>query len=74
LRHGEWASLEAAEGMVAYVRRDGPDRRAVVINFSEESRPLPPAVAHWPVEVVSDPRSAGPGWLSSDQALLLNPT
>jgi alpha-glucosidase len=61
LRRGEWIPLEGAEGTLAYLRREGSDRRAVVINFSSEARPRPASVASWRVEVASDGRSAPVG-------------
>jgi alpha-glucosidase len=81
LRRGEWVPLDTAEGTLAYLRRDGTDRRAVVVNFSSEPRPRPDLLATWRVEVASDQRSAStaPGdgaavaWLAPDQALLLSP-
>ena len=83
LRRGQWIPLESAEGTLAYLRLAGADRRAVVINFSSEPRPLPGLVASWRVEVASDERTGAAGagngagtgpWLAPDQGVLLSPT
>ena len=70
LRHGSWSALAAPEGMLAYLRTEGEDRRAVVVNFTTTPLPLPSSLTGggWVVEVASagPDRGVGGGWGAGD--------
>jgi alpha-glucosidase len=53
LATGSWAAIEAPAGVLAYERRHGDDRRAVVVNFTAEPVDLH-LEERWRVEVDSD--------------------
>jgi alpha-glucosidase len=76
LRTGAWRGLPVAEDVVlAYERREGDDRRAVLVNFS--SRAAEAALDRsWLVEVDTEGKTEGEafaGRLSGDQAVVLRP-
>jgi alpha-glucosidase len=75
LQVGDWSPLPAPDGVLAYERVAGDDRRVVAINFT--TQPVdwdpPPDLA---VEVSTDPTAeAGPArpTLSPDEAVILRP-
>ena len=75
LRLGAFALLPAPEGVLAYERRLGDDRRAVVVNFAS-TECTAPLEGNWRVEVGSDGRGEGhayEGRLGPDQAVILHP-
>ena len=75
LCQGSVALLDAPDGVVAFERRQGDDRRAVLVNFTSS----PAAVdlpGHWVVEVDSGGGVEGArfdGRLAGDQAVVLAP-
>jgi alpha-glucosidase len=73
LHAGDLALLPAPEGVLAYARTDGADRRLVLVNFTDEVRS---ADARGVVEIASDGAGEGDafrGALAPSQALLLRP-
>ena len=59
--------------MLAFRRDDGPDARAVIVNFSDSARDVP-LEGEWQVEVASDgdgEDAAYTGRVAADRALLL---
>ncbi len=73
LRLGEWRPFEAPEGVLAYERSRGADRRVVLVNFSAAAARV---AARGAIEVASDGcGEGGPfgGTLEPDQALILKP-
>jgi alpha-glucosidase len=88
LHLGAWMALETPAGVLGYLRTgpDSEDRRAVLINFSDEAVDVaavvpeaaaaPPPGSDWWVEVASDRQGEGgewPGRLGPTQAVLLQP-
>jgi alpha-glucosidase len=77
LRHGSWSPLAAPDGMLAYLRTDGDDRRAVAVNFTGAALALPSPLADgaWSVEVTSagEAVDAHGGGLAGDSAVILVP-
>jgi alpha-glucosidase len=83
LSAGSFAWLPGApEGVLAYLRHEGGDRRAVMVNFTPVPAavaPAPDAVApdgRWLVEVASDGEGEGDAWrgtLGPDRAVVLRP-
>ena len=75
LRLGGFDFLPSPEGVLAYTRRDGDDRRVVVVNFT--GSPADVAVdGAWTVEVSSAGRGEGDaygGSLGADEAVILRP-
>lgn len=53
LQRGDWAWLESPEGTLAYERKAAGDRRAVIINFTDDALQVP-LDGPWQVEVASD--------------------
>ena len=53
LRLGEWKWLPSVEGALAYVRQFGGDRRAVIVNFTDEEVRVP-LDGPWQVDIASD--------------------
>jgi alpha-glucosidase len=73
LRLGSWTPLPTPDGVLAYRRELGSDRRAVVVNFTSVARELSLADS-WRIEVASDGAAEGeafPDRVAADQALLL---
>jgi alpha-glucosidase len=71
LRFGDLSVLDSADGVLAYERVDGDDRRVVLINFTSEPKPVD---AKGTVEVSSTGDGEGhpfTGTLESDQAVVL---
>ncbi|MBA2750696.1 MAG: alpha-glucosidase C-terminal domain-containing protein [Actinobacteria bacterium] len=75
LRLGSWSPLPSPHGVLAYEREADGDRRAVVVNFTDEAvevdLPEP-----WSVQVASDGSGEGEryeGVAGASQALLLSP-
>ena len=75
LATGSWAVVESPAGVLAYERRQGEDRRAVVVNFTAE-----PVDVHlpgsWQVEVDSDGLVEGEVFrsrLAGNAAVVLRP-
>lgn len=79
LRLGEWRALPGPQGVLAYERRHGGDRRVVIVNFTEQPQTVSLDVA-LTVEVASDGAGEGVpflGRVGPDQAIVLrnvNPT
>ncbi len=76
LRLGSFAWLPAPEGVLAWRREHGADRRVVLVNFGTEpaASPVPGA---WRVDVSSDgagEKAPYPGRLAPDQALVMSPS
>ena len=72
LRWGAWEALPTCAGVLAGLRTHGEDRRAILVNFTDEPRELALA-GSWTVEVASH-GAAGEryeGALLPDQALVL---
>jgi alpha-glucosidase len=77
LSRGAWTRLQSHPDVLAYVRSDADDMRAVVVNFRDGS--LEPEVPElrgtpWAVQVSSVPGRAGRRWdelLGPDEAVLL---
>ena len=72
---GEWEWLPSVEGALAYVRRLGGDRRAVIVNFTDEQLRVP-LDEPWQVEIASDGAGEGKpysGIVAPSAALLLRP-
>lgn len=70
---GGCALLDAADGVLAYERVEGEDRRVVVVNFTGETRPLD---VPGTVRVASDGVGEGgstPAELGPDRALVIEP-
>jgi alpha-glucosidase len=75
LATGSWAAIEAPAGVLAYERRHGDDRRAVVVNFTAEPVDLH-LEERWRVEVDSDGLVEGEVFRSSlpgNAAVVLTP-
>ncbi len=76
LRTGSVTLLPAPEGVVAFERREGDDRRAVLVNFTD--RPATVALdGSWAVEVASNGKGEGEGFaapLGGDVAVILRPS
>jgi alpha-glucosidase len=53
LQRGDWKWLASPEGVLAYVREADGDRRAVIINFTDEAVHAP-LEQNWRVEVASN--------------------
>lgn len=78
---GSWDPLPSPEGVLAYARRAGPDRRVVLVNYTPAAteigvRPLGAGEGAWRVEVASDGEEEGApfrGRLGPDQAVVLTP-
>jgi alpha-glucosidase len=76
LRSGSWEPRPAPEGVLAY-ERNAPDRadsRTILVNFTEQTRPVPVRLTDPTVEVASDAVGEGlpyHGTLAPDQALIL---
>ncbi|HEY5153150.1 MAG TPA: alpha-amylase family glycosyl hydrolase [Acidimicrobiales bacterium] len=77
LRAGSLTLLDdVAEGVLAYIREGGDDRRAVVINFTDQALDCIHPALTGTVEVASDGVGEGApfsGVLGPDQALVLRP-
>jgi alpha-glucosidase len=75
LRRGEWKWLASPEGTLAYEREAAGDRRAVIINFTDEAVQAP-LEGNWRVEVASDGIGEGKpfgGTVAPSAGLLLAP-
>jgi len=73
LQVGEWIDRDAPDGVLAYERVAGADRRLVLVNFTREAKAIPVS-GH--VVVASDGASEGgafPGVLAPDTAVVLAP-
>jgi alpha-glucosidase len=77
LARGSIKLLPAPEGVLAYERREGDDRRVVAVNFTSAGTQVDLTGAAWAVEVDSSDRQldGGPfdGRLGPDQAVVLRP-
>ena len=74
-RRGEWSWLASPEGTLAYERDAAGDRRAVIINFTDEAVRAP-LEESWRVEVASDGVGEGEpvtGSVAPSAGLLLAP-
>ena len=75
LRLGEWAEVEAPEGVLAYERRLGDDRRVVVVNFTGACVEVP-VPGEWRIDVATHRADEGrlyDGSVPGDVALVLAP-
>ena len=73
LQVGDWAAREAPDGVLAYERTAGGDRRLVLVNFTSEPVAVPAAGR---VAVASDGGGEGAGFggeLAADAAVVLDP-
>jgi alpha-glucosidase len=71
LRHGSFTWLDSSPDVLAYERRDGDDRRVVLVNQG----PVPaavPVLGDWEVELASDGISTAAA-LAPDAAVVLRP-
>jgi alpha-glucosidase len=76
LSAGDFAFVDAPDGVLAYSRSEGTDTRAVVINFAPSHATIALADS-WQIEVASDGRGEGfpfTGAIGADVGLLLRPT
>ncbi len=76
LHAGDQVLLDSAEGTVAWERREGDDRRRVVVNFTEAAVGVPGLADGWTVVVSSDGTGEGEpfaGHLAPDRAVVLAP-
>jgi alpha-glucosidase len=75
LRLGSWTPLDAPNGVLAYERVLGDDRRVVLVNFTAKQCAVEVA-GTWRVEVASDSKGEGDaysGKVGPDQGLVLRP-
>ena len=73
LRLGDFAWLPAPEGVLAWERTRGADRRAVVVNFADAPRAVP-LDGDWRIEVASDGVGGPfPGRVGPERAVWLRP-
>jgi len=77
LRDGAWQALGVgpAEAVLAYERRQGDDRRAVLVNFTSVPAQVDLA-GSWVVDVDSEGEAEGEGFagrVGGDQAVVLRP-
>jgi alpha-glucosidase len=75
LQHGEWRWVPSPEGALAYEREAAGDRRAVVVNFTDDAQHAP-LDGSWRIEVASDGAgedSAYTGTVPPSAGLLLRP-
>jgi alpha-glucosidase len=73
LQVGEWIDRDTPDGVLAYERVAGADRRLVLVNFTREAKAVPVSGR---VVVASDGASEGgafPGLLAPDTAVVLAP-
>jgi alpha-glucosidase len=73
LQAGSWTAREAPDGVLAYERASGADRRLVLVNFTSEPVTVPTAGR---VAVASDGGGEGAGFrgeLAADAAVVLVP-
>jgi alpha-glucosidase len=75
LQRGEWEWLPSPEGTLAYLRESSPDRRAVIVNFSDDAARVP-VEQSWRIEVSSDGTGEGlpyAGEVGPSAAVVLHP-
>jgi len=75
LQRGEWEWLPSPEGTLAYLRESRPDRRAVIVNFSDDAARVP-VEQSWRIEVSSDGTGEGlpyAGEVGPSAAVVLHP-
>ena len=75
LRLGSLECVDAPDGVVAYERRSGADRRRVVLNFETSPAKLDPGRG-WVVDVATDGEGEGDafsGLLAGDTGVVLRP-
>jgi len=75
LRLGSWSPLPSPSGVFAYVREADGDRRAVVVNYTDDAVEVD-LPGPWAVQVASDGSGEGEryeGVAGASQALLLSP-
>ena len=73
LRIGEWIARDAPDGVLAYERVAGDERRLVMVNFTPEPVAVPAAGR---VEVATDEQEEGRRWngvLGADGGVVLAP-
>ena len=73
LQLGTWTPIDSPDGVIAYERTYDDDRRVVIVNFTEDEKPvgLP---GDWTVEVASDGVGEGgpyAGTIGGDQAVIV---
>lgn len=75
LRLGDWKWLPSAQGALAYERQFGGERRAVIVNFTDQAVTVP-VDEPWQIEIASDGVGEGKphsGVVAASTALLLRP-
>ena len=76
LQVGTQVVLDGPDGVVAWDRADGDDRRRVLVNFTEAPVAVAELTAGWSVAVSTDGHGEGaeaPAELAPDQAVVLRP-
>jgi alpha-glucosidase len=76
LQLGTWQPLASPDGVVAYERALGDDRRVVVVNFTDEAQAFD-VPGEWTIEIASDGVDEGQaygGTVGGDQASVVRPT
>jgi alpha-glucosidase len=72
---GSWEALDAPDDVLAYGRREGGDRRVVLVSMADTDRGVP-LDGDWSIEVASDGAGEGgpyEGRIGPDQGLVLRP-
>lgn len=69
---GTLAFVDAPDGVLAWTRTAGGDRRAVAVNFTDHRQAVA-VEGGWEVELASTRDAAEPGMLAPSQAVLLRP-
>jgi alpha-glucosidase len=75
LQVGSWEALDAPDDVFAYGRREGGDRRVVLVSMADTDRGVP-LDGDWSIEVASDGAGEGgpyEGRIGPDQGLVLRP-
>jgi alpha-glucosidase len=75
LEYGEWSWLPAPDGALAYLRVEGSERRAVIVNFTDQELAAP-LDGSWRIDVASDGAHEGEayaGRVGVSAALVLSP-
>ena len=75
LRLGSWTPVASADGVLAYRRETGDDRRLAVVNFGDDTVTID-ADGNWVVEVAADGTGEGAAWdgtVAGPGAVILRP-
>jgi len=76
LSAGRWQLVDSPEGVLAYERRAGPERRRIWANFGDEGVVCAAAGSDWTVEVSTLCRGEGGAWdgrLGAAEAVVVRP-